>query len=551
MLGMIFVLLCVFFVFVSSSNSSRLLFEVAKYMEIYNSIVSAIVTSYVDDVSPEKLIRKGIEATLSSLDPYTVFYSEEETEQYRFFTTGEYGGIGAIISKDTQTKYIYIVDIYEGYPAHKAGLHIGDIITHIDNHDTRDISVEQASRLLKGTPDTKVKVRINRPYIDSSFTIELKREEIKISPVMSPILIRDSIGYVKVISFTEGVSEKLKNAIKELINRGARYFILDLRDNGGGLLQEAVSVSNIFLPKNKLVVSTKGKIEEWFKQYYTVSEPINDTSPLAVLINENSASASEIVSGAIQDHDRGIIVGTNSFGKGLVQQTRDMPYKTSLKITVAKYYTPSGRCIQKIDYSRRDTNDNPVVFPDSLHKVFKTSNGRPVRSTEGISPDIYVKDSNLSEITSALLRKNLIFDFATYCQNTRPADTSIINDDTRLYNEFLQFIKKYNRKDDIILNISNHIQQIKKLVNENGDYASIKPHISEIEKQIEIIRDSLLYAYRDEILRVLKWHLLKRYFSSERALSFYITTDAVVDTAISALTNKKRYCDILNIKAPQ
>lgn len=546
------VICCILTIIISfdASPYSRLLFEVSKYMEIYNDIIKTILISYVDSVAPERLFKKSIESTLNALDPYTNYYGEENIEEYKFLTRGEYGGIGAVISKDTETKYIYISEVYENYPAHKSGLRSGDYITHINDQSTIPLTPEEASRLLKGTPKTKVTLTIKRPYVkDSVFTLSIVREEIKISDVFGSVLLNGEVAYVKLNSFTEGASSILYNIYDSLKKAGARKYILDLRGNGGGLLNEAVRIVNIFIPKGKLIVSTKGRLEEWDKSYYSQSEPIDTTGMLAILIDETSASASEITAGVIQDYDRGIIVGDTSFGKGLVQQTKELPYNTKLKITVAKYYTPSGRSIQKVDYSKRDKKDNPIIYPDSLHLEFFTANKRKVRGNEGIVPDIIIKNPSPSEIAKGLIQSNLLFKFSVYYYNSNPYDSSIIEDDEQLWNKLLEFLEKNSWLSKINISLENEIATIKKTISEKSNlYANIAHKINEIEGDLLQIKKHLLEDARNEILKICKYELMKKYYSNQKALLFYLNTDPVLDTTLKILTkDTQTYYKLLNI----
>ncbi len=536
------------FILLAGMSPSRYLFEISKYLEIYNEATSQIIASYVDSITPEKIIKTALNAMLNALDPYTTFYEEKELEEYKFLTTGEYGGIGAVIGKDTSSKYVYIIDLYDEGPAKKNGLRRGDFITEISEKSTQNLSVEEASSLLRGVPGTKVSIKVKRIFpADSVFSLTLTRQEIKVPDIPFTSLLNDSTGYLKLNSFTEGIAAEVRKKFDSLKKEGAKSFILDLRGNGGGLLNEAISICSIFLPEGKICVKTSGRNQEWSRNYYTIASS-NDTSiPLAVLIDENSASASEIVAGAIQDYDRGVIIGSPSFGKGLIQQTRDLPYDTKLKITVARYHTPSGRCIQKIDYSRRDDSNNPVYYPDSLHKIFYTKNNRPVKSFEGIIPDVPVKDTINSSILTSQFYSKFIFWFCVYYYNTHPSDSSILDDNQKLWNEFTNYLKKNQWTDTPILPLEESLKQIEtpSPVKDSTLLADIKPDINQIKRKINEYKENELNKTRKEVIQVVKQRLLSFYKSTSSSYRYYVENDTVVRTAISILSDHEKYKSIL------
>lgn len=353
-------------------------FEITKNLEIFTELYKELNIYYVDETKPGELMKTGIDAMLKSLDPYTNYIPESDIEDYRFMTTGQYGGIGALIKK--KGDYVVISEPYEGFPAFKAGLIAGDRIIKIDDKDAKGMETQEVSGLLKGQSGTKVKVTIEREAEPEQFVVDLERQKIKIPdvPFYGFVDADSTVGYIKLTSFTATASSGVRSAMKDLKARGMNKMVLDLRGNGGGLLHEAVNIVNLFVPRNQVVVETKGKIKEWDKTYRTLSEPMEREMPLVILVDGGSASASEIVSGALQDLDRAVVVGTRTFGKGLVQQTRDLFYNSKLKLTVAKYYIPSGRCIQRLDYGDRDDSGKAKAVADSLRKEFQTVGGRPV-----------------------------------------------------------------------------------------------------------------------------------------------------------------------------
>ncbi|MCC7332552.1 MAG: S41 family peptidase [Flavobacteriales bacterium] len=383
-------------------------FEISKNLDIFATLFRELNTYYVDDSDPGKLMKTGIDAMLESLDPYTNYIPESNIEDYKLMTTGQYGGIGALIQK--QGDFVIISEPYEGFGAFKAGLRAGDKLIEIDGKSVKGKNTEEIREVLLGQPGSVVNLKIERPGTKEPFVSKVTREEVKIKDVPYFSVIQDSVGYIKLTGFTESASKEVKNALNSLLEQKVTSLILDLRGNGGGLLSEAVNIVNFFVPKGSDVVSTKGKIKEWDKTYKALNDPIDIKIPLVVLIDEGSASASEIVSGTLQDYDRAVILGNQSFGKGLVQSVRPLSYNSKLKVTVAKYYTPSGRCIQKLDYSHREKDGKVNVVADSMIREFKTIHSkRPVFDGKGVTPDVSVEKTELSNISAILISKNLIF----------------------------------------------------------------------------------------------------------------------------------------------
>ncbi|MBR9999113.1 MAG: S41 family peptidase, partial [Cyclobacteriaceae bacterium] len=395
----------------SYTNPSERYFEIAKNLDIFATLFKEVNSYYVDEVNPNKLMRTGIEAMLESLDPYTNYIPEDDIEDYRTMTTNQYGGIGALIGRNNDKNLIIMP--YEGFPAHKKGLKIGDELIEIDGVNVIEKTTGDISKLLKGQANTDVELTIIRYGVEKPMKFSLKREKITIDNVPYSGLVAEDIGYIKLTDFTTSAGKEVSRAVEKLKESGAKKLILDLRDNPGGLLNEAVNVTNVFITRGQEVVSTKGKMTDWNKTYRALNNPIDTEIPLVVLTNSRSASASEIVSGTIQDYDRGVLVGTKTFGKGLVQATRPLSYNSQLKVTTAKYYIPSGRCIQAINYGERNEDGSVKRIPDSLKVEFETKNGRVVYDGGGIDPDIVVEDRNLAPITLILMSKGLLFDYAT------------------------------------------------------------------------------------------------------------------------------------------
>ncbi|TAE90170.1 MAG: S41 family peptidase, partial [Bacteroidetes bacterium] len=395
----------------SFNNASTNYFEISKNLDIFATLFREVNTYYVDDVDAGKLMKKAIDEMLESLDPYTNYISEAEAEDFRFQMTGQYGGIGSLVG--TKGDYIVITDPYEGYPAQKSDLRAGDVLLEIEGKSTKGKSTSDISKLLKGQPGTQVKLLIKREGEGELLKV-VTREEIQLKNVPYYGMVSDNTGYIRLASFTQNAGKEVHDAMVELKKNAAlKHVILDVRGNPGGLLHESINIVNVFIPTGQEVVSTKGKVQEWDKSYKSLNQPVDVEIPLVVLTNRGSASASEIVSGSIQDLDRGVVIGQKTFGKGLVQSTRPLTYNSQLKVTTAKYYTPSGRCIQALDYSHRNPDGSVGNVPDSLKKVFKTKGGRKVLDGGGVDPDIATKQNNYSKITESLLTNYLIFDYAT------------------------------------------------------------------------------------------------------------------------------------------
>ena len=520
-------------------------FEISKNLEIFTELYKELNIYYVDDTQPGKLMKTGIDAMLSSLDPYTQYIPESDMEDYRFMTTGQYGGIGALIKR--KDDHVFISEPYEGYPAMKAGIWAGDEIVQVDGRKIVGMSTEEVSKLLKGQAGSTVHVITQRKGMEPA-THDLLREEIKIPDVPYKGMIDPvgMVGYIKLNSFTQTAGQEVRNALKELKDAGAKKIVLDLRGNGGGLLREAVNIVNLFVPKNQLVVETKGKIPEWDKTYKTLSEPLDAEIPLVVLVDAHSASASEIVSGAIQDLDRGVIVGERTYGKGLVQQTRDLYYNSKLKVTVAKYYIPSGRCIQKLDYTHRDSTGKVSEVKEDAIAEFKTRNGRPVFDGRGILPDVDVMDPELAKVVGGLYGEDLFFDFATNYRLTHdsigPAESFKISDG--LYQEFTDFVK--DKKFDYDTETMEAFKTLEEKAKKERYYEHAKVQLEALHKEIAPDRTEELIRFRGDISEVLLNEIVGRYYFQTGRAKAALATDPYVAKSVEVL-NGAGYNEVLTV----
>lgn len=519
-------------------------FEVSKNLDIFATLFKELNVYYVDDTEPGKLMKTGIDAMLKSLDPYTNFYPESDIEDYRFMTTGEYGGIGAMVRK--QDGNIIIAEPYEGFPAHKAELEAGDIIEKIDGKDISGYTTGDVSKLLKGAAKTEVKLSIYRKVTDARFDKSLLREDVKIKDVSYYGELDKKVGYIKLNGFTQTASKELLAAFKDLKETNQiTSLIIDLRGNGGGLLNEAINIVNIFVEKGQEVVSTKGKVKQWDKVHKALNDPVDTKIPLVVLIDEYSASASEIVSGTLQDLDRAVVVGRKSYGKGLVQQTRSLSYNAQLKVTVAKYYTPSGRCIQRIDYSNKDVNGKPGEITDSLKTEFKTLNNRSVFDGGGIEPDIVVDSKVPAKITYSLISKNLIFNYATEFKNlvdSIPEPFTFEVTDTE-YEKFKIFIA--DKKYDYQTETEKLLDKLKKKAVEDKLIDSLDGIFIELDDKLKRNKSEDVNTFKDEIIRVLENEIVSRYYYQDGRIKIDLKHNDEIKKAIEVLTDSVKYTSIL------
>ena len=520
-------------------------FEIAKSIDIYNSLLRELNLNYVDEINPGELNEAAIDAMLQGLDPYTVFIPESEIESARFITTGEYGGIGALIHYDGE--YTVISDPYYGWPAQKAGLQAGDVILSVNGVDTHKKNTAEVSELLKGQPGTDVVLKLRRYGQDKPVEKTLKREKVKIDNITYYTVFDNGIAYLSLSGFTRDVASEMKAKLVEMKkNHELKGFILDLRGNGGGLLNEAVDIVNLFIPKGKPVVSMRGKSQNANALHATNNAPFDEEIPLAILVDGGSASASEIVSGAIQDYDRGVIIGQRTFGKGLVQNILPLSYNTQMKVTIAKYYIPSGRCIQEIDYSHK--KDTLNVKNDSLGKPFKTMGGRTVYEGHGIMPDVKVVRDTFATVTAYLYGKNYIFDYANkFCFEHKSIDSAdVFKIDDVTYQDFMNFVKgkdfNYTTESELAL------EKLKQAAQDDGYFDEVKGKIDELEKTLAADKANDLVKNRKDIEELLRSEIVGRYYYQKGRIIANLKDDPDLDRAFEILLNtngKDEYHKIL------
>jgi carboxyl-terminal processing protease len=516
-------------------------FEVSKHLEIFNALVKEVEMFYVDTVDVEKTVRRGIDAMLGGLDPYTEYYPEQDMDQLQFMTTGEYGGIGSYI-RERKEGGVYIVEPFEGMPAALAGLKAGDRILAVDTVDVTKASSDKVSSLLKGTPNTKLILKVQSPYDKKPRKIELVRKQILENQVTYYGVRGDGVGYIYLKGFTDKSTQEVKNAFEDLKkNHQIKSLVLDLRNNGGGLLESATQIVGMFVPKGKEVVSTKSKISQWDRTYRTANEPLDTVMPMAILINGGSASAAEIVSGALQDMDRAVLIGQRSFGKGLVQSTRSLPYNGNLKVTMSKYYIPSGRCIQQMDYSHRNPDGSVGAIPDSLTSVFYTAKGRPVRDGGGITPDIKIEEPEQPTLMFYLMTDFIVTDFvAGWSQKHKkiaPPETFVVTDED--FEAFKQYAKAknftYDRQSEKILKNLKEVAKIEGFLEQDStlfDALSAKL-IPDLERDFD--------RNKERIKEVLASEIMKRYYYQKGDLIQSLRDDKVLEKALEVLNDPALY----------
>ena len=520
-------------------------FRIAKNLDIFFTLFREINTFYVDEIDPDKMVKAGIDNMLKTLDPYTVYYPESEVDEFTFMTTGKYGGIGSLVRSSGD--YVVISEVYKKFPADMAGIKAGDLIKKVDGTSLKGFSTDKVSEKLKGNPGTDITLTIERNGKEKDYP--LKREKIVIPPVPYYGMIDSKTGYIRFRSFTQNCIEDVKNALTSLKTNNPQQIILDLRGNPGGLLTEAVDIVNLFVGPGNEVVSTKGKVKQFDENFKTTKPAIDEKIPLAIIINRGSASASEIVAGAIQDLDRGIIVGQRSYGKGLVQITRPLSYNTQLKVTTAKYYIPSGRCIQARDFSHPNEDGSVGIIPDSLISEFKTKNGRIVKDGGGIAPDVESISEPLSQIAAELYLRNYIFDFATkyfweHPEIKTPGQFSFSDND---YSDFKTFLinRNFSYKTVTEESLAELITNAKK----EKYYDIHKDLFSELEKDIAHSLNQDLTLFRSEITDLIEDEIISRYFYEDGAIAWTLKKDEQVTKALEILNNKEKYGSILKGQA--
>lgn len=533
-----------------SFTKSDQYFEIAKNIDIYTTLYKELNTYYVDDIQPAELMRTGIDAMLKSLDPYTDFISEAEMEDYRFQTTGKYGGIGSLIME--QDGYVIISEPYEGSPSQKAGILAGDKVLKVDGKNLKGKSSDDVSKALKGQPNTPVELTILRLQADGSekeITITLNREEIHVNNVPYYGMINENVGYILLEHFYTDAGKEVREALQDLKTKhNPKSVILDLRGNPGGLLNEAVNVSNVFVDKDQDIVYTRGKVEEWDKSFKTLMNAIDKEIPLVILTNSGSASASEIVSGSIQDLDRGVIIGQLTYGKGLVQTTRPLSYNTKLKVTTAKYYIPSGRCIQAINYAEKGPDGEVKRIPDSLKVAYKTKAGRVVYDGGGIEPDVKIEPELLSNITFTLLEKNLIFNYATIYRAKHPEIKKAL--EFKLsdadFEDFVNYLstKEYKYSTDS----EKNLEELEKTAKEEKYYEALKDQINELHKKLALDKKNDIYKQKSELISLLEEEIAERYYYRKGRIEASFANDKEIQKAIEVLNNTTTYNTYLSPK---
>lgn len=520
--------------------------DISRNLNIFNSVYKELNTNYVDSINPDKAINTAIDAMLSEIDPYTEYIPEEDQEDYNVVISGEYAGIGSYIMR--RNGNVYFSEPQQSSPSQKAGIRPGDLVMVIDGDTTLGWEVDKVSKRLKGQAGTNVKVTVKRPYVeDSILTFDITREKISVVPVPYYGIIRGDIGYISLTTFNENSADDVKNALVELKkDPRVKSIVLDLRDNGGGLLESAVKIVGLFVPKNTEVLRTRGKGVLNEKIYKTTTKPVDTEIPLAIMINGSTASSSEIVAGSLQDLDRAVIIGTRSFGKGLVQSTRPVSYNGYLKVTTAKYYIPSGRLIQAIDYSHRNPDGSVARTPDSLTNVFYTKNGREVRDGGGITPDIIVTFPEPNRLTYNIVIDNWAFDYANRFYATTPSIASpaefVVSDS--IFNDFKNFIDPQKFKYDKMCEL--YLADLRKVAEVEGYMTdSVKAQFDALDKMLRHDLNKDLETNRKEISKYLSSEIVRRYYFNRGEIENGLKTDLVADSAANVLHDPQKYNSIL------
>lgn len=533
----------------SFKDSDDRTFQMAKNLDIFNSIVKELDLFYVDTIDPNKTIREGIEAMLYSLDPYTNYFPEEDQSELEQMLKNSYGGIGSIITWSPKLKRSMISEPYEGMPAAEVGLKAGDILMSIDGKDLAGKNNQEVSEMLRGQVGTNFKLKVKRPGTEKELEFDIVRRSIQLPIIPYYTVLENQIGYINLSTFSGDPSKEFKQAFLDLKKQGIKSLVIDLRNNGGGLLDEAVEIANFFLPRGETLVTTKGKIKQASNTYKTLREPLDLDIPLAVLVNSVTASSSEILAGSLQDLDRAVIIGTRTYGKGLVQTTRPLPYGATMKITTSKYYIPSGRCVQAIDYTHRNEDGSVGRIPDSLTTVFHTAAGREVRDGGGVTPDIVVKQEKLPNILFYLVNDNLIFDYATeYCLKhpaiAAPEQFEITDAD---YNDFKALVKKADFKYD---------QQSEKLLKNLKEMAEFEGYLTDASQEFEALEKKLTHNldrdldhFSKDIKNMIAIEIIKRYYYQRGSIIQQLKDDSDLKEAIKVLGDSERYKKMLS--APQ
>ena len=517
-------------------------FEIIKGMELMDQIYEHLEKYFVDDIKAGNLSKTAIDAMLKELDPYTVYYHESNIEDYRLLTTGQYGGIGSLIRRNGD--YVYIAEPYAGKPAQLSGLKAGDKILEIDGKSMKEKTSSEVSTALKGPKGTSVEVKIERQGEDVQ-TIKVNRDEIKLPDVPYSGLLENNVGYIKLNGFTQTASSDVKKAFVELQNQGMKSLVLDLRGNGGGLVIEAVRIVNMFIERGQTVVSTIGRVEDENRIYTTTEEPMDTDIPLVILVDGGSASASEIVAGSLQDLDRAVIIGTTSFGKGLVQRTYDLDYGSKVKLTIAKYYTPSGRCVQRLEYYNKEEGDRPEAIADSLITIFKTKNGRDVIDGRGIEPDVEVTKKEFSRLTATVFGNNFVFDYATSYYYAHPSIGEAAN--FKLSDAEYEEFKKYVLEQDFTYSTASEelLKKMKEAAEDEGFYEDAESEYDALLQKVVPSKERDLTKFKSELVELIENEIVSRYHFQEGRAKHAFNYDEDIEEALKIFQDLKEYNTIL------
>lgn len=518
-------------------------FQIVKNLDIFATLYKEVNAYYVDDLNPSKVMRTGIDAMLASLDPYTNYIPEDDIENYRTSTTGEYAGIGALVDQKDGVSTIILA--YEGFAADRAGLKIGDQILKINGVDLAGMTTDESRQLINGQAQSEITLTVRRFGQSEPFEVKLNREKIAVKNVPYFGMVNDEIGLVRLTDFTNKAGAEVRAAVLDLKEQGARKIILDLRGNPGGLLNEAVNICNVFIPQGLEVVTTRGKLEEWTQVYQTLNLPTDTDIPLAVLINNQSASASEIVSGVMQDYDRGVLIGRKSYGKGLVQQTRPLAYNSQLKVTTAKYYIPSGRCIQALDYSNRNPDGSVGKVADSLKSAFKTAAGRVVYDGGGVDPDVEVAKVDYAAITQGLLQNDLFFHYATdyYYSHDSIAHPKTFRLTDKEYSAFSAWVQ--NRKFRYQTDLEKQLEQLREVATTDPNFQTLQPAIKALEAKIDEAKRKDMDTYRVQIQMLLEQEIATRYYLERGMIESTFDKDPDILEAVQVLSDMNQYQSLL------
>ncbi len=518
-------------------------FDIAKNLDIFATLFKEVNAYYVDEVEPRKLINHGIEGMLESLDPYTDYIPEEDLESFSILTTGQYAGIGALIG--VVNKKTVITETYVGFPAQRGGLQVGDEFISVDGQTVQGRPTAEVSALLKGQPQTDVTVEVKRFGKSENIKLKLKREKIKISNIVYQTVLPGQVGYLKLDDFTPGAGKEVEEAVVKLKAAGAKSLIIDLRDNPGGLLHEAVNIANLFLPKGVEVVSTRGKLEEWNKSYKTLNAPLDTELPLVMLTSRGTASAAEIVAGSLQDYDRAVLVGDRTFGKGLVQTTRPLTYNAQLKVTTAKYYIPSGRCVQALDYQHRQEDGEASTIPDSLRRAFRTKAGRTVYDGAGLEPEIKIESELLGAAVTELAYSGYVFDYATRYVHTHPAPASLVgfklSDEE--YGKFVRWLQE--QKFTYTTPLEKRAQELSEAAKRERFYPDLEASLKEINKRIEQSHQTSWTKFKPEVSALLEQQIAFHYKLHAGQAEVSLQADKELKAALDLLNNSQQYRKLL------